>query len=60
MAYSGTAVMCIYLYVIPALLLMLYLEKLSQAIEHLIVLDVWEWYVLRRETRFVIYEEIKI
>lgn len=52
--------MCIYLYVIPALLLMLYLEKLSQAIEHLIVLDVWEWYVLRKETRFVIYEEIKI
>lgn len=52
--------MCIYLYVIPALLLMLHLEKLSRAIEHLIVPDVWEWYVLRKGTRFVIYEGIKI
>lgn len=38
-AYSGTAVMCIYLYVIPTWLLILHLEKLSWAIEHLMVPD---------------------
>lgn len=40
-AYSGTTVMCIYLCVISALLLILHLEKLSWAIECLIVPDWW-------------------